>query len=124
MLTKLQFQPGINREVTPYSNEGGWVDGDKIRFRAGFPETIGGWQKASTVQFEGVCRALINWTTLTGTNLVGVGTHLKYYIEYGQGYYDVTPLRRTATAGAVTFAAVNGFRLVSSGPPNRRSDQC
>jgi hypothetical protein len=108
VLTKLQFRPGINREVTPYSNEGGWVDGDKIRFRAGFPETIGGWQKASTMQFEGVCRALINWTTLTGTNFVGVGTHLKYYIERGGGFFDITPIRLTTAAGDVTFAATNG----------------
>ena len=108
MLTKLQFRPGINREVTSYTNEGGWVDGNKIRFRAGFPETIGGWVRTSNAQFLGVCRALINWTTLTGANLVGVGTNLKYYIERGGGLFDITPIRRTAAAGDVTFAATDG----------------
>lgn len=112
MLTKLQFQPGINREVTPYSNEGGWVDGNKIRFRAGFPETIGGWEKVSSSQFQGVCRALINWTTLTGSNLVGVGTHLKYFIERGGGYFDITPIRRTTDPGDVTFAATDGSDVI------------
>ena len=108
MLTKLQFRPGINREVTSYSNEGGWVDGNKIRFRAGYPETIGGWQKVSDSKFLGVCRALINWTTLTGANLVGVGTNLKYYIERGGGFIDITPIRLVTDPGDVTFSATNG----------------
>ena len=107
-LLKLQFRPGINREVTSYTNEGGWVDGNKVRFRAGFPETIGGWQKRATSGFLGVCRALINWTTLTGSNLVGVGTHLKYYVERGGSFFDITPIRRTTDPGDVTFAATNG----------------
>ncbi len=107
-LIKLQFRPGMNREVTSYTNEGGWVDGNKVRFRAGFPETIGGWQKRATSGFLGVCRALINWTTLTGSNLVGVGTHLKYYVERGGSFFDITPIRRTTAAGDVTFAATNG----------------
>jgi hypothetical protein len=108
VLTKLQFRPGINREVTSYTNEGGWVDGNKIRFRAGFPETIGGWVRLSDARFLGVCRALINWTTLTGSNLVGIGTNLKYYVERGGGLFNVTPIRRTTAAGDVTFAATDG----------------
>ena len=112
MLTKLQFRPGINREVTPYSNEGGWVDGNKIRFRAGFPETIGGWVRASSEKFLGVCRALINWSTLTGSNLVGVGTHLKYYVERGGALFDITPIRLTTDPGDVTFSATDGSDVI------------
>jgi hypothetical protein len=112
VLTKLQFRPGINREVTPYSNEGGWVDGNKIRFRAGFPETIGGWARASSEKFLGVCRALINWSTLTGANLVGVGTNLKYYVERGGGMFDITPIRLTTDPGDVTFSATDGSDVI------------
>ena len=107
-LTKLQFRPGINREVTPYTNEGGWIDGDKIRFRAGSPETIGGWVRQSASQFLGVARGLINWTTLTGSNLIGIGTHLKYYVDRGGTLNDITPIRRTTAAGGATFAATDG----------------
>jgi hypothetical protein len=112
VLTKLQFRPGINREVTSYTNEGGWVDGNKIRFRAGYPETIGGWERQSSAQFLGVCRALINWTTLTGSNLIGLGTNLKYYIERGGNLFDITPIRLTTDAGDVTFAASNGSDVI------------
>ena len=111
-LTKLQFRPGINREVTAYTNEGGWVDGNKIRFRAGSPETIGGWVRQSNNTFLGVCRALINWTTLTGANLLGVGTNLKYYIARGGTFSDITPIRLTTVAGAATFAATDGSDVV------------
>jgi hypothetical protein len=112
VLTKLQFRPGINREVTSYTNEGGWVDGNKIRFRAGYPETIGGWERQSSAQFLGVCRALINWTTLTGSNLIGLGTNLKYYIERGGNLFDITPIRLTTAAGDVTFAASDGSDVI------------
>lgn len=107
-LTKLQFKPGVNREVTNYSNKGGWVDCDKVRFRAGFPEKIGGWQRISTRTFRGTCRTLFEWATLGGARLLGVGTNLKYYVERGGEYYDITPLRSTTAAGDVTFAATNG----------------
>ena len=104
-LTKLQFRPGINREITTYSNEGGWFDCDKIRFRYGFPEKIGGWLRLSSSTFLGSCRALHPWVALDSSRYLGVGTHLKYYINEGGGYYDITPLRDTTGAGAVTFAA-------------------
>lgn len=94
-LQKLQFRPGLNREGTDYSNEGGWYDGDKIRFRSGFPEKIGGWIRLSNYYFQGICRALWNWATLAGANLLGVGTNLKYYIEQGGEYNDITPIRAT-----------------------------
>ena len=102
---KLQFRPGINRETTSYANEGGWYDADKVRFRFGTPEKIGGWEKASGTFFLGTCRALHPWIALDGTNYVGTGTHLKYYINEGGGYNDITPIRETTSAGAVTFQA-------------------
>jgi hypothetical protein len=101
-LTKLQFKPGINRETTSYSNEGGWFDGDKIRFRMGFPEKIGGWIKNSGNAFLGTCRALHAWVALSGEKYIGVGTTLKYYISEGGTYHDITPLR--VASSAVTFA--------------------
>jgi|FLOH01.1.fsa_nt_gi hypothetical protein len=104
-LTKLQFRPGINREITSYSNEGGWFDCDKVRFRYGFPEKIGGWLRLSATTFLGTCRALHPWVALDGSRYLGVGTHLKYYINEGGGYSDITPIRDTTAAGDVTFVA-------------------
>jgi len=104
-LTKLQFRPGINREVTSYSNEGGWFDCDKVRFRFGFPEKIGGWLRLSASTFLGTCRALHPWVALDSSRYIGVGTHLKYYINEGGAYNDITPIRDTTSAGDVTFAA-------------------
>jgi hypothetical protein len=112
-LTKLQFRPGINREITSYSNEGGWFDGDKIRFRFGFPEKIGGWRKAVDPTFLGSCRALHLWRTLGLDTYLGVGTNLKYYVESGNTYYDITPIRDTTAAGDVTFAATDGSAVLT-----------
>jgi|TARA_R100000081_G_scaffold51836_1_gene25098 hypothetical protein len=112
-LTKLQFRPGINRDVTSYSNEGGWVDCDKVRFRQGFPEVIGGWEKYSSNTYLGTARALFNWVALDGSDFLGVGTHLKYYIEQGQAFYDVTPIRATTTNG-ITFAATDGSSTITA----------
>jgi len=112
-LTKLQFRPGINREITAYSNEGGWVDCDKIRFRFGYPEKIGGWQKYGNNSYVGSARALHNWIALDGSNYLGVGTHLKYYIEEGQTFSDITPIRATTAAGDVTFSATDGSTTVT-----------
>ena len=106
-LTKLQFKPGINREVTPYSNEGGWVDCDKIRFRFGYAEKFGGWEKMTSSTYEGTARRLHNWLALDGSNYLGVGTHLKYYIEEGGLFNDITPVR-ASTTNSTTFAATNG----------------
>jgi len=107
-LTKLQFRPGVNRETTSYTNEGGWFDGDKIRFRFGVPEKIGGWERVSQNTFLGTCRALKPFVALDGSQYMGVGTNLKYYIEEGGAYYDITPVRATTAAGDVTFSASNG----------------
>ena len=104
-LTKLQFRPGINKETTSYSNEGGWFDMDKVRFRFGYPEKIGGWTATSGTFFLGTARALHPWVALAGERFLGVGTHLKYYINEGGAYNDITPLRSTTSAGDVTFAA-------------------
>ena len=124
-LQKLQFRPGVNREGTTLANEGGWFESDKIRFRSGYPEKIGGWvldtgTTASTLQpstgaYFGVCRSMWNWLNLAGYNLLGVGTNLKYYIQNGtNGYlYDVTPIRTTTAAGEVTFAATNGSPIIT-----------
>jgi len=99
-LQKLQFRPGVNREGTDYSNEGGWYACDKVRFRSGFPEKIGGWIRLSNDFFVGVCRSMWNWVTLNGANLLGVGTNLKYYIEQGGEYNDITPIRATFTTSS------------------------
>jgi hypothetical protein len=107
-LSKLQFKPGVNREITAYSNEGGWFDIDNVRFQKGYPEKIGGWQKRSSNSFLGTCRALHPWVSLARDQYVGVGTNLKYYIDEGGFFNDVTPLRTTTSAGAITFAATNG----------------
>ena len=112
-LTKLQFRPGINKEATSYSNEGGWNDCDKVRFKQGFPEKIGGWTKKGSNSFLGTCRALHPWQTLALEKFVGLGTSDKYYIEEGEAYYDITPLRSTTAAGDVTFSASNGSSTIT-----------
>ena len=99
-LSKLQFKPGVNREITAYSNEGGWFDIDNVRFQKGYPEKIGGWQKRSSNSFLGTCRALHPWVSLARDQYVGVGTNLKYYIDEGGFYNDVTPLRLTTSTGS------------------------
>jgi hypothetical protein len=105
-LKKLLFKPGVNRENTRYTSEGGFYDCDKIRFRQGTPEAIGGWQRISSATFLGICRSLWNWVTLGLLNLLGVGTNLKFYIERGGQYYDITPIRDTVTL-------TNPFTLVA-----------
>ena len=116
-LQKLQFRPGVNREGTTLSNEGGWYDCDKIRFRSGYPEKIGGWAALSYTTFLGVCRSLWNWVTLKSYNLVGVGTNLKFYVEDGGAYYDITPIRETnANPGAGITLTASGTVLTVSDP--------
>ena len=119
-LQKLQLKPGINKESTTLANEGTWFETDKVRFRSGYPEKIGGWtldpgtSNASLAppagSFWGVCRSLFNWITLSSYNLLGLGTNLKFYIQSDTGgtFHDATPIRTTTTAGEVTFAATNG----------------
>ena len=121
-LKKLQLRAGVNRENTRYTTEGGFYECDKIRFRQGTPEKIGGWERISQFSFLGVCRSLWNWVTLGFLNLMGVGTNLKFYIENGGAYYDITPLRETnilsnpfaTTSGSTTVTvtdAAGGFQI-------------
>jgi len=103
-LQKILFKPGVNRENTRYTTEGGWYECDKIRFRQGNPETLGGWVPYSLNTFQGVCRSLWSWTTLDNENLVGVGTNLKFYLENGGAYYNITPIRESSTINTDPFA--------------------
>jgi hypothetical protein len=104
MLKKLQLKSGVNTENTRYTSENGWYVSDKMRFRQGTPEKIGGWVRISATTFLGVCRSLWNWVTLASINLVGVGTNLKFYIESGGAYNDITPIRSTVTINNNPFA--------------------
>ena len=117
-LQKLEFRPGINTELPDYANENGWKDGDKIRFRVGYPEKIGGWAKKGNNQFIGAARAMKQWTTLDRDNLIGVGTSLKYFIEDGGVFYDITPIRETTGAGDVTFSASQGSSVITVSDTN------
>jgi len=112
-LQKILFKPGVNKENTRYTTEGGWYEADKVRFRQGNPEVIGGWQPFSAAYFQGVCRSLWNWVTLGGDNLVGVGTNLKFYLNQGGLYYDITPIRETSTINNNPFAATNGSAIIT-----------
>ena len=110
-LAKYVFKPGINREGTNYSNEGGWFNSDKIRFRKGRPERLAGWEKNTTNTFKGTCRSLYSYRDEGQTDYVGVGTHLKYYIKQGGNYNNITPIRKTST-NSITFSATNGSSTV------------
>ena len=106
-LKKILLKPGVNKENTRYTNENGWYVSDKVRFRQGTPEKIGGWQRISSSTFLGVCRSMFNWVTLSFQNLLGLGTNLKYYIEQGGSYYDITPIRETVTLTNPFTATLN-----------------
>jgi hypothetical protein len=116
-LQKLQFRPGLNREGTDYSNEGGWYDGDKIRFRSGFPEKIGGWTRLSDDTYLGICRSLWNWINVNGTNYLGVGTNIKYYIEDGGNYNDITPFIAAPRNLTNPFTTTDGSATVTVTDP-------
>jgi len=114
-LQKLQFKPGVNRDQTNYTNEGGWFECDKIRFRSGYPQKIGGWLRYGTFTIVGICRQMFNWITTASDNYLALGTSQKLYIEAGQTLYDITPLRQTFTSPATNncFATVNGSKTVT-----------
>lgn len=128
-LQKLQLKPGVNRESTTLANEGTWFEMDKVRFRSGYPEKLGGWVKDTGTQdggatppagsFWGVCRSLWNWVTLSSYNLMGLGTNLKYYIQQSAGgdFYDITPIRDTNTVAANAFTTTNGLTTVIVNDP-------
>ena len=112
-LQKIALKPGINREGTDYSGSGGWYDGNKIRFRSGLPEKIGGWTQAYSYQYAGVCRILWSWLDSDSISIyTGAGTNLKYYIISGGSYYDITPIVFTSTlSGAIV--ATNGSNVLT-----------
>jgi len=115
-LKKILFKPGVNRENTRYTNEGGWYVSNLVRFRQGTPEKVGGWQRISGATFLGVCRSLWNWVTLGALNLIGVGTNLKFYIEKGGAYYDITPLRYQTDAPVILtnpFDTTSGSAVIN-----------
>jgi hypothetical protein len=119
-LQKLQFRPGMNREGTDYSNEGGWYDGDKVRFRSGFPEKIGGWTQVSPEQFLGICRSLWVWQDSdsgAGNAYIGVGTSVKYFIYFGGVYNDITPFYEVSTLNN-PFTTTAGSSIVTVTDPN------
>ena len=109
---KLNFRPGVNRDQTSYSGEGGWYECDKIRFFSGYPQKLGGWAKITPYFFFGVCRQLLNWITTYGDNFLALGTDDHVYIETGGVYYNITPLRATTT-GTATFAASTGSSTIT-----------
>ena len=112
-LQKIIFRAGINKEGTDYSNEGGWFNSNLVRFRKGLPEKIGGWAKTTTSSFKSTGRALHAWVSLAGTKFIGLGATWKYYILEGSGFYDITPIRATTSAGDVTFSATNGDATIT-----------
>ena len=112
-LQKILFKSGIVKENTRYTTEGGWYEADKVRFRQGNPEVIGGWEPFSASTYQGVCRSLWNWVLLDGKNIVGVGTNLKFYLENGGAFYDITPIRETSTINNNPFAATNGSATIT-----------
>ena len=112
-LQKLLFKPGINKESTAYTNEGGWFNSNLVRFRKGLPEKIGGWNKATTNTFKSTGRALHAWVDLQGTRYLGLGATWKYYVLDGQVFNDITPIRATTTNGIV-FAATNGSAVITA----------
>ncbi|MAZ71789.1 MAG: hypothetical protein CMC70_01450 [Flavobacteriaceae bacterium] len=112
-LIDLKFKPGINKEITPYSEENGWVDCDKIRFRFGYPEKLNGWEKNSNNAFLGLCRGLHEFVALSSEKFLGLGTELKFYIKQGDAFKDITPVRQTTSAGDVTFSATNGSSVIT-----------
>ena len=112
-LQKFLFKPGINKEGTAYSNEGGWFDSNLVRFRKGLPEKIGGWSKSSSDSFKGTGRGLHAWVALDGTKYLGLGTSWKYYVLEGTSFYDITPIRST-DENVTTFSATNGSAVITA----------
>jgi hypothetical protein len=112
-LQKVLFKPGVSKENTRYTSEGGWYECDKVRFRQGNPEVVGGWEPYSAATYQGVCRSLWNWVTLGGNNLIGVGTNLKFYINQGGLYNDITPIRASSTINNNPFVATNGSATIT-----------
>ena len=112
-LVKLKFKPGVDKEGTDYENTMGWSKSDKVRFRQGYPESIGGWVRYSANSFLGLCRALLQWTANDGANYLGMGTSKKLYVESGEAFYDITPLRSSSTINTNPFAITGSSAVVT-----------
>ena len=112
-LQKLQFRPGVNRNITNYSNEGGWFECDKIRFIDGYPEKLNGWARYSPTNVTGTCRALFGYVTSFLDDFLAIGTNSKVFLEVGENFNDITPIRSTTSAGDVTFSATNGASTIT-----------
>ena len=112
-LQKLQFRPGVNRNITNYSNEGGWFECDKIRFIDGYPEKLNGWARYSPTNVTGTCRALFGYVTSFLDDFLAIGTNSKVFLEVGENFNDITPIRSTTSAGDVTFSATNGSSTIT-----------
>ena len=116
-LKSITFRPGVSREGTNYANEGGWYACDKVRFRSGFPENIGGWVKFNSTQYTDVCRTLHNWTSIVGNNYTGVGTNIRFFVEFNGALYNITPYRLVVSplTPANPLAFTNGSKTVKIG---------
>jgi hypothetical protein len=114
-MQKLQFKPGVNRDQSNYTNEGGWFAGDKIRFRSGYPQKIGGWLRYGIFTLLGVCRQMFTWITTGSDNIMAIGTNKKLYVDSGANLYDITPLRATSVSTATDncFATTSGSKIVT-----------
>ncbi len=121
-LQKFLFKPGIDKETTSYTNEGGWFDSNLVRFRKGVPEKIGGWVKRTSNTFISKARALLGWTALNGIKYIGIGATQKYYVLEGDNYYDITPIRKSST-NSITFAATNGSSTITATDSNHGAVQ-
>ena len=121
-LQNIQLRPGIMRETTSYANEGGWFDGDMVRFRYGVPEKLGGWEKYSGNSISGTCRSLHTWTALSGGDFLGLGTNLKFYVESGIVFYDITPLRRTVSLTAAALTTTDTLKTVRVTDPSHGAE--
>jgi hypothetical protein len=110
---KISPSPGMFTDGTRYTAEGTWYDADKVRFRKGFAEKLGGWTKYVAASFLGTCRKLHDWVTDGGSKYIGIGTHLKLYVNLGGGYYDITPVRSTVSLGTDPIATVSGTAVIT-----------
>ena len=112
-LQQIKLTPGVNQENTRYASEGKWYESNLIRFRQGTPETIGGWVQKTTSKFIGVCRSLFTWSTLSGIDLIGIGTNLKFYIDFNNAFFDITPIRSSTVINNNPFATINGSKNIT-----------
>jgi len=120
-LTKVQLKPGYVTDGTAYANKGGWSTGNRVRFRLGYPESIGGWSKYSNQTYVGSCRALINWSSRTNEVYLGIATNIKLYLEQDNLFNDITPIRATNVVNNPFDASVGSYTLTVTDPNHAAS---